>query len=74
MTEMGRQPWVVFGVMLTRDAISTTIGTGFLLVTLVGFTAIYGLLSVVDVYLLSKFARSVPPEVTEPSAESALVY
>jgi cytochrome d ubiquinol oxidase subunit I len=74
MTEMGRQPWVVFGVMLTRDAISTTIGTGFLLVTLVGFTAIYGLLSVVDVYLLSKFARSAPPEVTEPSAEPALVY
>jgi len=74
MTEMGRQPWVVFGVMLTRDAASPTVGTGFVLTTLIGFTLIYGLLSVVDVYLLSKFARSDPPTVTEPSAEPALVY
>jgi len=74
MTEMGRQPWVVFGVMLTRDALSTSVGAGFVLTTLIGFTVIYGLLSVVDVYLLSRFARSEPPEVTEPSAEPALVY
>ncbi len=74
MTEMGRQPWVVFGVMLTRDAVSTSVGVGLVLTTLIGFTVIYGLLTVVDVYLLSKFARSEPPTVTEPSAEQALVY
>ncbi|HEU4527813.1 MAG TPA: cytochrome ubiquinol oxidase subunit I [Actinomycetota bacterium] len=74
MTEMGRQPWVVFGVMLTRDAVSTSVGVGLVLTTLIGFTVIYGLLTVVDVYLLSKFARSEPPTVTEPSADQALVY
>ncbi len=58
MTEMGRQPWVVFGVMLTRDAVSKAVGVGFVVTTLIGFTVIYGLLSVVDVYLLSKYARS----------------
>ena len=74
MTEMGRQPWVVFGVMLTRDAASTSVGVGLVLTTLIGFTVIYGLLTVIDVYLLSRFARSEPPTVTEPSAGSALVY
>ncbi|HEX5951454.1 MAG TPA: cytochrome ubiquinol oxidase subunit I [Actinomycetota bacterium] len=74
MTEMGRQPWVVFGVMLTRDAGSTSVGVGLVLTTLIGFTVIYGLLTVIDVYLLSKYARSEPTPVTEPSAEPALVY
>jgi cytochrome d ubiquinol oxidase subunit I len=74
MTEMGRQPWVVFGVMLTRDAVSGTVGLGLVLTTLIGFTVIYGLLTVIDVYLLRKYARSEPPTVTEPSAEPALVY
>jgi cytochrome bd ubiquinol oxidase subunit I len=74
MTEMGRQPWVVFGVMLTRDAVSGSVGVGFVLTTLIGFTIIYGLLSIIDVYLLSRYARSEPPTVTEPSAERALVY
>ena len=74
MTEMGRQPWVVFGLMLTRDAVSPTVGAGLVATTLIGFTLIYGLLTVVNVYLLSRFARSEPPTVTEPSAEPALVY
>jgi cytochrome bd ubiquinol oxidase subunit I len=73
-TEMGRQPWVVFGVMLTRDAVSWTVSLGFVVTTLIGFTLIYGLLTVVDVYLLSKYARSAPPEPVAPESEPALVY
>ena len=73
-TEMGRQPWVVFGVMKTSDAISPSVGVGFVVVTLIGFTLIYGLLSVVGVFLLTKFARSEPPEIEAPAPEPALVY
>jgi cytochrome d ubiquinol oxidase subunit I len=73
-TEMGRQPWIVQGVMKTADGVSATVGLGYVLTTLLGFTAIYGLLTVVGVYLLSKYARSEPPAVDEPSAEPALVY
>ncbi|MGZ8624660.1 MAG: cytochrome ubiquinol oxidase subunit I, partial [Actinomycetota bacterium] len=62
-TEMGRQPWVVFGVMKTTDAISGSVGVGFVATTLIGFTVIYGALSVVDVFLLTRFARNVPPAV-----------
>jgi hypothetical protein len=73
---MGRQPWVVFGVMKTSDAVSGTVGVGFVATTLIGFTLIYGVLSVIDVYLLGKFARSAPPTLeprrTAPSRR--LVY
>jgi cytochrome d ubiquinol oxidase subunit I len=63
MTEMGRQPWVVFGVLRTTDAVSTVLtnNPGMVLTSLVLFTLVYGILMVVDVYLLVKYARIVPP-------------
>jgi cytochrome d ubiquinol oxidase subunit I len=60
-TEMGRQPWVVFGLMKTSDAVSGSVGLGFVATTLIGFTLIYGALSIVDVFLLRRFARADPP-------------
>jgi cytochrome d ubiquinol oxidase subunit I len=78
-TEMGRQPWVVFGLMKTSEAVSGSVGVGFVATTLIGFTVIYGILSVVDVVLLARFARSAPPPV-EPERTNgarparALVY
>jgi cytochrome d ubiquinol oxidase subunit I len=60
-TEMGRQPWVVFGVMLTRDAVSVPVGTALVLTTLIGFTVIYGFLTVVDAALLARFSKADPP-------------
>jgi len=74
LTEVGRQPWVVYGVMLTRDATSPTVGLGLVLTTLIGFTLIYGVLTAVDVYLLTRFARSDPPAAQVPTPEPTLVY
>jgi cytochrome d ubiquinol oxidase subunit I len=65
-TEMGRQPWVVFGLMKTRDAVSGSVGVGFVATTLIGFTLIYGVLTVVDVVLLTRYARAEPPTVEPP--------
>ena len=59
-TEMGRQPWVVYGVMKTENAFSTNLTPGMVLTTLIGFTLIYGLLIFADVYLLRKFAKAGP--------------
>jgi cytochrome d ubiquinol oxidase subunit I len=77
-TEMGRQPWVVFGLMKTSDATSGSVGVGFVAATLIGFSLIYGVLSVVDVLLLSRFARSTPPplapERANGSKPTTLVY
>lgn len=58
MTELGRAPWVVYGLMKIRDAISPTVGAETMLISLIGFTVIYAGLMVADIYLLQKFARA----------------
>ena len=55
-TEMGRQPWVVYGLLKTSQAVSH-IGTGYVVTTLVGFTAIYSLLAAIDFGLMARYAR-----------------
>ncbi len=61
-TEMGRQPWIVFGLMQTRNAVSPTTTTLDVLVTVVGFTILYGALAVVMVGLMARRVREgLPP-------------
>jgi len=55
-TEIARQPWAVFGVMRVEDAVSNVVSGGAVLTSLVLFTLLYGVLMVVDVYLLKKYA------------------
>ncbi len=57
MTELGRQPWIVFGMMKTADGVSVVTSVFAVVVTLVGFTLLYGALMVADVYLLTKYAK-----------------
>jgi cytochrome d ubiquinol oxidase subunit I len=73
MTELGRQPWVVYGVMKTSEAVSTAVSTGEVLTTLILFTLIYGLLMVADVRLLVKYAKTGPDQQAdvEPKASAA---
>jgi len=58
MTELGRDPWVVYGLMKIQDAVSPTVGVGSMLISLIGFTLIYAILMVADIYLLKKFAKA----------------
>ncbi|MHB0924345.1 MAG: cytochrome ubiquinol oxidase subunit I [Bellilinea sp.] len=58
LTEMGRQPWVVYNLMLTAEAASPNITPGMVVASLVSFTLVYGLLMGADIYLLSKYARA----------------
>jgi cytochrome d ubiquinol oxidase subunit I len=75
-TEMGRQPWVVFGLMLTDTAASPTVGAGLVLTTVVGFTLVYGLLTAIDIILLTRFSKAGPPDLEglEPPVDAAVVY
>lgn len=59
LTEVGRQPWVVYGYLRTSDAISPNLTVGMLWLSVIGFTVIYGALMIVDVYLLSKYAKKI---------------
>ncbi len=64
LAEFGRQPWVVTGLMTTSEGISPTVSTGMIAFSLVGFTMLYGVLMLVDVYLLARFAKEGPDEDT----------
>ncbi len=71
LTEMGRQPWVVYGVMKTKQAFSPNLTPGMVLTTLILFTVVYGVLMAADIYLLAKYARKVPAEGEEPVLHEA---
>lgn len=64
VAEVGRQPWVVYGVMKTSDAVSpiavSQVGT-----SLIALVAVYTLLGFAAFYLIAKFARKGP----EPAPE-----
>ncbi len=64
-TEMGRQPWVVQGLLLTRNAVSPSVSALDVGLTLFGFTALYGILAAIDGWLMFRYARSVPGEIEQ---------
>jgi len=61
VAEVGRQPWIVYGLMKTADAVSPII-TSQVAFSLVALTLLYALLGAVDIYLLFKFAKKGPAE------------
>jgi len=63
LAEVGRQPWIVYGIMKTADAVSR-IAVSQVAVSLVAFILVYGLLGVAAFYLIIKNARKGP----EPEA------
>lgn len=65
-TELGRQPWVVFGVMPTAAGVSPGVSAGAVLTSMIGFTVVYAALAVVEVGLLLKYIKAGLPEVAEP--------
>ncbi len=62
MTELGRQPWIVFGLMKTETGVSPTVTAGMVLISVVVFTLVYGALMAVDIYLLNKVAKGGPKD------------
>jgi cytochrome d ubiquinol oxidase subunit I len=72
-TEMGRQPWVVWGQMRTADGVSPGVAASTVLTSMIVFTILYGVLAVVGVYLLRRHASAGLPRVGADSegADSA---
>jgi cytochrome d ubiquinol oxidase subunit I len=60
LTELGRYPWVVYKLMRIEDGNSPLVSSGHVWLTLIGFTLIYGVLMVADIYLLAKYAKDWP--------------
>jgi cytochrome d ubiquinol oxidase subunit I len=75
LTENGRQPWIVQGLLLTRDGVSPSVNTTSLVTSIVVFFLLYGALAVVDAVLMTHYARKQltpapePGEAAEPEPE-----
>ena len=63
-TEMGRQPWTVFGVLKTVDSVSPTVSAGEVVTSMTVLTVLYGVLAAVELMLMARYAKAGPP--TEP--------
>ncbi|GIH20825.1 cytochrome ubiquinol oxidase subunit I [Rugosimonospora africana] len=57
-TEMGRQPWIVFGQLRTADGVSPGVSTGEVITSLTLFTLLYVALAVIETRLLLRYARA----------------
>ncbi len=62
VAEVGRQPWIVYGVLKTKDAVSGAVSPAQAWASLAAFTLGYGALAVVDIYLLGRAAKKGPDE------------
>ncbi len=52
VTEVGRQPWIVYGLMRTNDAVSPTVVSGETIFTIIGFVGMYFILGLLYLYLV----------------------
>jgi cytochrome d ubiquinol oxidase subunit I len=59
LAEVGRQPWIVYGLMRTSDAASP-LAVSQVLISLIAFILIYGLLGIIGFYLILKNAKKGP--------------
>ncbi|WP_035589126.1 cytochrome ubiquinol oxidase subunit I [Hippea jasoniae] len=63
VAEVGRQPWIVYGLMKTADATSTAVSPAQIIMTIGGFVLLYSVLGFIDIYLLIKYARQLPEKI-----------
>jgi cytochrome d ubiquinol oxidase subunit I len=67
--EMGRQPWLVYGLLRTSDALSKVVSANNIVFSLVMFTVVYVMLFILFLYLLNKKIQH-GPDTDEPDAEN----
>ena len=61
-TELGRQPWLVFGLLPTRFGVSPGVSVGEVLTTMIGFTVLYGVLAVIEFGLIIRAVKLGAPD------------
>jgi cytochrome bd ubiquinol oxidase subunit I len=67
-TEMGRQPWVVYGLMKTSSAVSPGVSTTEVIISTSVFTLLYAILGVIEVRLMARYAKAGPMTDEQPPA------
>jgi cytochrome bd ubiquinol oxidase subunit I len=74
LTEMGRQPWIVQGLLKTDQAHSPSVGTAWIAVSLAVFIGLYLVLGILDFVLMRRYARPDRPPTREELPEPAVTY
>jgi len=69
LTEMGRQPWIVYGLLKVEDAVSPNLTSVDLLISLVGYTVVYGALAAAMYTLMKKYATAGPDAAMHESVD-----
>ncbi len=72
-TEMGRQPWIVQGLLLTKDAVSPRVGAVSVAISLGSFAGLYGVLAGIETWLMAKAVRTGPEETIPEAHEGTLL-
>ena len=71
LTESGRQPWIIQGIMLTKNAVSPSVSTTDVAISLASFVLLYAVLGTVDFLLMLKYSREqLPPPRSQADAEA----
>lgn len=65
-TEMGRQPWVVFGMMNVGRGVSPGVSTTEAWISIITLTGLYGVLAIIEVGLLLRVIKKGPDDFEEP--------
>ena len=69
LTEIGRQPWIVQGLLKTSSANSPAVSTTWLVISLAVFVTLYASLGVLDFVLMRRYAGR-DPQPPEPSGDA----
>jgi cytochrome d ubiquinol oxidase subunit I len=71
LTESGRQPWIVQGIMLTKNGISPSLSTTWIAISLAAFVLVYAVIATIELLLMLKYARKpLPPPRTGDEADT----
>jgi cytochrome bd ubiquinol oxidase subunit I len=71
LTEIGRQPWIVQGIMLTKNGISPSLPVTWIAISLAFFVVLYAVIATVDLLLMLKYSRKpLPPARAEADADA----
>jgi cytochrome d ubiquinol oxidase subunit I len=72
LTEVGRQPWIVFGLLRTADANSPSVSSWTIGLSIGVLASLYVVLAIVDFVLMRRYATTDPPELVGEGGEEAL--
>src|SRR5262249_2360834 len=70
LTESGRQPWIVQGIMLTKNGISPSLSTTWIAISLAAFVLVYAVIATIELLLMLKYSKKpLPPPRTGAEAD-----